>query len=216
MIGHAPRCGVCHDSELRGPRASWTTCQACEGWTRARIAEIARLWMELPDHLERGRGHSANTPVSGNTPTAGSLPTAEAVLNLIGPGGVPDRLTPYDQAIRDARRLPAYPHRGTGDYRVREIVQSLDRHLPWAVQHHDLEPLALELQRLLGEMRHATGQERPPATTRELSQSCPALVDDVECGGTLRYEIQGGAVRCDACPNRLDPDQWLAFAAAAA
>ena len=212
-------CGVCGQPK-DAARLAHTVCQPCEDWTRDRLNEVEHLWLELPDHLERGRGH-AGPRVSGNTPDGSPSPLSEAVLDLIGPGGVHDRLAPHNVAIRRARGLAGTPVCGGADHRVATIVRHLRHHLPWAAQHHDLYALAVELQQLTGEMRAATGQHSErDETTKALGTPCPIerIGDDgaaAVCGGTLRYDRTARTVRCDDCRHTLDQTQWTAAAVGA-
>lgn len=189
----AALCTVCRH-KMHGTLSSRTTCPLCEDWTRDTLAEIERLWLLLPEHLHRGRG-AAGPRISGNTKTAGAIPPSEAVLDLMGPGGVPDRLAPHLTYLCASRLLLAPPITGTADYRVATIAERLRRHLPWAVAHHDLKPLALELRKLVRELRAATGQARD---TKTLGTPCPA------CGGALHYDRTHGTVSCGTCGHALD------------
>lgn len=204
-------CLVCRRTPLHAERATWTTCQRCEASLRELLAEVQQLWPTLPDHLEPTRGHSGPR-VSGNTRTAGSIPAVQAVLDLIGPGGVPDRIHRQYALLCHARGLaPGRPAVGAA-LRLGVALRGLREHLPWGVQGADLAELHAELRRLVGEMRSATAAGAEP-TTQVLGMPCPAVYDDgTVCGGQLRYHRQHRTVRCDDCQCVLDPSQWLAYA----
>lgn len=207
-----PLCTVCRTAEMHGPRATFTVCHACVDWLHDHLDHVARLWVELPDFLERGRGHSGPR-VSGNTKTAGGIPPAEHVLNLIGPGGVHDRLSRHDVAIRQARGLIAAPPTGSADHRLTSTVRSLRVHLTWATANLDLEALAYELRDLVAEMRAATCDRDEPTTT-ELGKPCPRSDGTTECGGTLRYDKAAHTVQCDNCGHQLNAARYLRLATA--
>lgn len=205
-----PLCTVCRTTEMHGTRATFTVCQACVDWLHDHLGQVAALWVQLPDFLERGRGHSGPR-VSGNTKTAGGIPPAEQVLNLIGPGGAHDRLSVYDVAIRQARGLIAAPASGSADHRLTSTVHSLRVHLTWATANLDLQELAYELRDLVAEMRAVTGDRDEPTTT-ELGKLCPRLDGDTECGGALRYDKATHVVQCDDCGHTLDTAWYLRLA----
>jgi hypothetical protein len=207
-----PLCTVCREAEMHGPRATFTVCQACVDWLHDHIDQVERLWVELPDYLERGRGHSGPR-VSGNTKTSGGIPPAEHVLALIAPGGAHDRLSQHDVAIRQARGLIAAPATGSADHRLAATVRSLRAHLAWATVNLDLYALACELRDVVGDMRSATGDRDEPTTT-ELGKTCPRLDDDTECGGTLRYDKAARTVACDDCGHHLNTALYLRLALA--
>lgn len=192
----APLCTVCHENPLTGTRATFTVCQPCVDWTDNHLDQVEQLWPQLPDFLERGRGHSGPR-VSGATRTAGGIPPAEHVLDLIGPGGVHDRLSRHDVAIRTARGLPAALAMGSADHRMRITLRNLRAHLGWAAANLDLHAFAVELQQLAGAMRAATGDRDEPTTT-ELGATCPTLDATTECGAVLRYDKTTRTVRCDS------------------
>ena len=186
MNASAAVCTVCRTNELNGSRATFTTCRPCVDWIDDHLNQAALLWSDLPDFLERGRGHSGPR-VSGNTKTAGSAPPAEHVLDLIAPGGVPDRLSAWDVHIRTARGLPAAPATGGADHRFNTARRGLRNNLVWASANIDLHAFATDLQKMIGEMRAATGDRDEPTTT-ELGTTCSRTDGDTECGGTLRYD----------------------------
>jgi N-acetyl-beta-hexosaminidase len=206
---HSPYCTVCHTAALYGARATFTVCQACVDWIDHHLDQVERLWVELPDHLERGRGHSGPR-VSGNTKTSGDIPSAEQVLNLIGPGGVHDKLSTHDVAIRQARGLIAVPASGSADHRLSSTLRSLRAHLGWATANYDCLPLANELRTQVNRMRSATGAP----TSRTLGKHCPRSDGDTECGGTLRYDLTDHTLACDDCGHELDTVEYLRLALA--
>ncbi|MGW9242554.1 hypothetical protein ACWGRL_28090 [[Kitasatospora] papulosa] len=207
-----PYCTVCRAAEMQGTRATFTVCQACVDWLDDHLDQVERLWPQLPDFLERGRGHSGPR-VSGNTKTSGGIPPAEQVLNLIGPGGVHDRLSVYDVAIRQARGLIVARPMGSADHRLTSTVHSLRVHLGWATANADLYDLACELRDLVATMRAVTGDRDEPTTT-ELGKPCPRPTGDTECGGTLRYDKGTHAVQCDDCGHILNTAWYLRLATA--
>ena len=211
---HSPYCTVCRTAAMHGARATFTVCQACVDWIDDHLDQVERLWVELPDHLERGRGHSGPR-VSGNTKTSGGVPAAEQVLALIAPGGVHDRLSPHDVAIRQARGLIAALSTGSADHRLTSTVRSLRVHLAWATANLDLQDLAYELRDVVTDMRKATGDTGEPTTT-ELGKPCPRLDGDTECGGLLRYDKAAHTVACDDCGHQLNTALYLRLALALA
>ena len=197
-------CTVCRTTELHGTRATFTVCQPCVDWIDDHLAQIAALWPQLPDFLERGRGHSGPR-VTGNTKTAGGIPPAEAVLDLIGPGGIPDRLSGWDVWIRGERGLAAAPATGGADHRFTTAVRGLRNHLGWATANLDLENFAKDLRQMAGAMRAATGDRDEPTVT-ELGTACSKLaLDETECGGTLLYDRMARTITCHSCGHHLDP-----------
>lgn len=208
----APLCTVCRTNEMTNGRATFTVCQACVDWLHDHLDQVAALWVQLPDYLEQaGRGHTGPR-VSGATKTSGGVP-AERVLNLIGPGGVHDRLSRHDVTIRQARGLIAAPATGSADHRLTSTVHSLRVHLTWATANLDLQALAYELRDLVAEMRAVTGDREEPTTT-EIRKPCPRLAGDTECGGTLRYDKATHAVQCDDCGHQLNTAWYLRLAIA--
>ncbi|WP_331719511.1 hypothetical protein OG693_39790 (plasmid) [Streptomyces sp. NBC_01259] len=208
---HSPYCTVCRTAALYGARATFTVCQACVDRFDDHLDQVESLWVELPDHLERGRGHSGPR-VSGNTKTSGGVP-AEHILNLIGPGGVHDRLSAHDVAIRQARGLIAALSTGSADHRLASTVRSLRVHLTWAAANLNLYDLACELRDVVTDMRRATGNTGEPTTT-ELGKPCPRLDGDTECGGLLRYDKAAHTVTCDDCGHQLNTAWYLRLALA--
>lgn len=208
----SPHCTVCRTAEMYGARATFTVCQACVDWFDDHLDQVERLWVELPDHLERGRGHSGPR-VSGNTKTSGGIPPAEQVLALIAPGGVHDRLSPHDVAIRQARGLIAALSTGSADHRLASTVRSLRVHLTWATANLNLWDLACELRDVVTDMRAATGDCDEPTTT-ELGKPCNQLTGPTECGGLLRYDKAAHTVACDDCGHQPSPDEYLRLALA--
>lgn len=208
---NTPLCTVCRNAEMTGARATFTVCQTCVDWLHHQLEDIARLWAQLPDFLERGRGHSGPR-VTGNTAVAGSVPLAEHVLDLIAPGGVPDRLSAHDVAIRTARGLPATLATGSTDHRFTTALHNLDVHLTWATANLDLHSLALALQQIVAQMRTATGDRDEPTTT-ELGTPCARpLSEGIECGGTLRYDKISKTVQCDTCAHLLNTEWYIRLA----
>lgn len=201
------RCTVDDRHELHGAWYAHTTCGPCEDWIRERLHEIERLWLDLPEHLERRRVQ-VGPRITGNTQTAGSLPISEDALQLIGPGGVPDRLMKYLQDIQIHRLMLVPPVMGSADYRVATIASHLRRHLPWAAQHHHLKGLADELRALCGDLRYVTNATTAQPATKVLPAPCPqpSGADDA-CGGALRYTIADGAICCDNCGKPYQPRQ---------
>jgi len=206
----SPLCTVCRTAQMQGTRATFTVCQTCVDWIDHHLDEVEQLWPQLGDHLEQaGRGHTGPR-VSGATKTSGGIP-AEFVLNLIGPGGVHDRLSRHDVAIRQARGLIAAPASGSADHRLGSTLRSLRVHLGWATANLDLYYLACELRDLVAEMRAITGDRDEPTTT-ELGKPCPRPVGDTECGGLLRYDKATHAVQCDDCGHILNTAWYLRLA----
>ncbi|WP_098010510.1 hypothetical protein [Streptomyces sp. sk226] len=190
-----PYCTVCRDNPLTGTRATFTVCQPCVDRIDQLLDQVEQLWPRLPDFLERGRGHSGPR-VSGDTKTSGGIPPAEDVLDLIGPGGIPDRLSEWDVWIRGQRGLPAAPAMGSADHRFSTALRGLRNHLAWAAANLDLRSLDTALRNMTGAMRAATGDRDEPTTT-ELGTLCSALTDIAECGAVLRYDKTTRAVHCD-------------------
>lgn len=207
-----PLCTVCETNPMHGARATFTVCQPCVDWIDDHLDQVARLWPELPDHLERGRGHSGPR-VSGNTQTAGSLPAAEAVLALIGPGGVHDRLSVHAVAIRQARGLIAAPATGSADHRLTTTLHHLRAHLGYATAHLDLHGFARELEKVVREMRAACGDRDEPAAT-ELGMPCPRHVGDTLCGGPLYFDKATRRASCGSCGHEVNPDWYARLTAA--
>lgn len=204
-------CTVNPHHELHGDRATWTTCRPCENWIRDQLDHIEQLWPQLPDYLERGRGHTGPR-VSGTSPVNAPLPLTETVLNLIAPGGAHDRLGRHDTAIRTARGLPGHSVTGSADHRMRTVLRHLRNHLGWAAAHIDLNALAHELRHLVGEMRAITGNR--PDTMTVTNQPCPAPAPDgTPCGGQLRLDRGTPRITCDTCRTDYTP-QALAMIAA--
>lgn len=199
----ARRCSVNGLHELHGERADWTTCRPCEDWIRDRLDDVERVWPELPDYLERGRGHSGER---GSRAVTAPLPLAERVLDLIGPGGAHDRLGRHDAAIRTARGLHGDPVTGSVDYRMRIVLRNLRRHLAWAAANHDLAPLAIEARTLVDQMTGIAGE---PAATVQLATPCAAEYETGPCGGPLLYHRATHAVRCADCGHTLPDEQLL-------
>lgn len=183
-------CTICR-TEQHGTRNAFTACQPCEDWTRDQLNAIEHLWQDLPDHLHRGAS-SGGPRVSGGAVEA-PMPVSEAALDLLGPGGVPDRLAPYYAEILETRGLAVTPVTGSVDHRLATLIRHLRRHLPWAAEHVDLYDLAVTLRALVGEMRAATKQH---SGTTALGAPCP------ECSGNLRYDPDTRVVRCDGCGYR--------------
>lgn len=205
-------CTVCRTAELHGARATFTVCQPCVAWLDSHLDQIADLWPQLPDFLERGRGHSGPR-VSGNTKTAGGIPPTEAVLDLIGPGGIPDRLSVWEVAICTSRGLYGTPAVGGADFRFGIAMRGLRNNLGWATANLDLEGFAKALRVMVGEMRAATGGTEPTTVTA-LGTACARLaLGDTECGGTLLYDRTARTVTCSSCGHHLDPARHLRLAA---
>jgi len=208
----SPLCTVCRTAQMQGTRATFTVCQACVDWLDHHLDQVEQLWPQLGDHLEQaGRGHTGPR-VSGATKTSGGIP-AEYVLNLIGPGGVHDRLSRHDVTIRQARGLIAAPATGSADHRLTATVHSLRVHLGWATANLDLQELAYELRDVVAEMRAVTDTRDEPTTT-ELGKPCPRLDGDTECGGTLRYDKATHVVQCDDCSHVLNTAFYMRLATA--
>ncbi|MDX3047535.1 hypothetical protein PV378_13635 [Streptomyces scabiei] len=188
---------------LHDARATWTTCQACQDRITGQLAAIEQLWAVLPNHLEPTRGHSGPR-VSGTA--AASLPAAEAVLDLIGPGGVPTQLYLRYADITLARGLVPQRRAFGSDALFAQAVRGIRRHLPWAVQGTSLAELSRELGTMLGKLQAVTGGTAPaPAVP------CPADLDGARCTGLLRYDRDRSTAACRTCRTELDPSQWLEY-----
>lgn len=206
---HDATCSVNHLHDLHGERATWTTCRPCEDSIRADLTEVESLWPQLPDYLERGRGHSSTR---GAAPIHAPLPLAEHVLALIAPGGAHDRLGRHDAAIRTARGLHGAPVTGSADYRMRIILRNLRNHLAWAAANVDLEPLAYDLNKLTREMRAITGDR--PDTMTVTTQPCPApTANGTPCGGRLRLDRASRTITCATCHSDYTPQAAAMIAA---
>lgn len=203
----AQSCSVNPRHELHDDRATWTTCRPCEDHIRRTLDQIQDLWPELPDHLERPTGH-AGPRVTGNTQTAAPMPVAENTLDLIGPGGAPDRLQDLYKTILNARGLPALPIRGTDDDRITILTGRLRRHLTWAAEHVNLKPLNDALDTLAADMHAATTSHHQADTIAFADPCTTPLHDGRPCGGTLRYHRQHRTTRCDHCGTHLDMETW--------
>lgn len=189
---------------LHDARTLWTTCQACQDHITRLLADIERMWPMLSDCLEPARGH-AGPRVSGTTTHA--LPLSGAVLDLIGPMGVPTRLYLRYADLAAARRLQPATMPPGADGRVRLALYGLRKHLPWAVQGTDLTDLAAELDSIHRDLTRVTGGAEPsPAVP------CPAeLADGARCTGKMRYDSDRRTASCRTCRTELDPSEWLGY-----
>jgi hypothetical protein len=198
-------CTTCGRSQYDA-RATWTTCQACQTRIERQLGEIEQLWRALPDHLEPTRGHSGPR-VSGSARDTAPLPAVEAVLELMGPAGVPTRLYWRYADLAVARGLAPRPAAAGADYRFAQAVRGIRRHLPWAAQGADLADLARELGKMLGELVAVTGGIANSPTV-----PCPAeLPDGGTCTGRLRYDTERKTAYCRTCRTELDPSEWLGY-----
>lgn len=194
-------CTLCGHG-LTGDRALWTTCQACQARIVQLLADVERMWPMLSDVLEPTRGHTGPR-VSGSSTTP--LPLDGAVLDLIGPMGVPMRLYLRYADLAMARRLQPAGAPPGADARVRLALYGLRKHLPWAVQAIDLAELAAELDRIYRDLIRVTGGAAPSP-----SVPCPAeLPDGGRCTGRMWYDRDRRTAYCRACRTDLDPGQWL-------
>jgi hypothetical protein len=196
-------CTICGHG-LHDARALWTTCQACQARIGQLLADIERMWPMLSDVLEPTRGH-AGPRVSGSTEAP--LPLAGAVIDLIGPMGVPMRLYLRYAALALARHLRPAPMPPAADARVRLALYGLRKHLPWAVQGADLAETATELDHIHRDLTRVTGGA-PPAP----AVPCPAeLPDGARCTGKMRYDQDRRTAYCRGCRTELDPAEWLGY-----
>lgn len=190
---------------LHDARATWTTCQACQTRILRQLGEVEELWKVLPDYLEPTRGHSGPR-VSGNSRTSAPMPAAEAVLELIGPAGIPTRLYWRYAELAAARGLAPRPSGGGSDARLALALRGIRRHLPWAVQGANLTELSRELGKMLGELHAVTGGTDTPTVP------CPAeLPDGGRCTGKMRYDADQRTASCRTCRTELDPSEWLGY-----
>lgn len=200
-----PVCGCCGHG-LAGDRETWAVCAFCEDRVLADLAVVAGLWRELPGWLQPGRTGPAGPRVATSR-SAAPLPLREAVLDLVGPGGVPDRLMIHQDAWRAAQGATITPWSGSADQRLSDVVRYLQTHLGWACRHYGTDDLAADLRRLIGEMRAATGQADEPDPQAQLRMSCP------RCTRPLHYDPGARAITCRSCAVHLPVRGWLDYAA---
>lgn len=207
----ARRCSVDRLHELHGDRAEWTTCRPCEDHIRYSLDEVEQLWPQLPDYLERGRGHSGGRPAPSAT---APLPLAEDVLSMIGPGGIHDQLGIHDAEIRTARGLPGGRVVGSSDYRMRIVVKHLRAHLAWAAANVSLKDLSRAVDYHLGVMRAVTGDGAPTGRRPVTRAACTAMYGDgTECGGTIVLDRGARRLDCVACGTEYSAQALAALQA---
>lgn len=209
----SPRCAVCTTEQLHGSRAGWTVCEPCEASIREDLNTIEHLWLELPRYLVPGRGATGERVASS---PGGSRPPARLdVLDLLGPGGVPDRLAVHEDAWRAARGFHLATFRGNADQRVGAVIGFLRAHLDWACRHYpDVDDLAADLTELIGAVRAATDSGgRRPDPPAPVGVACPVLVGGHPCGSGLAFDPCAGTLSCPACGTTQPTTAWLALGA---
>lgn len=189
---------------LTGDRSLWTTCQLCQTNISRLMVAIEDDWPRLSDALEPTRGHSG--PRVSGTPSR-PLPIGAKILDLIGPMGVPTRLYFGYASLAVARRIQPATMPPGADARVRLALYGIRKHLPWAVQGHDMRGLTAALDGIAHDLRRVVSEADDSPTI-----PCPAeLPGDVRCTGRLRYDPDRKTAACRTCRTELSPSEWLGY-----
>ncbi len=183
----AARCIVCY----HGLTADDTqTCETCIAATRTRMDDIADMWAELPDHLER---HPEGDMPGGDAQVllaAGSEGLSEDEQTVRGndPGSVAFDLgwwaMDWSEERGDDLNFGPPPRDGRQRPPDTVVVVALDyllAHGRWAAQHHlGYDAYAADIRKLHARMETVTARHRAP--TR-------AGVPCFDCGGDLVHEV---------------------------
>lgn len=203
-----PRC-VCCGHELHGADWERAACPRCQNRMHDRLNAVEHLWLQLPDHLQRG---SRSSDSSGRTTSvAPALPLRLDVLALVGPGGIVAELCAVEDDWRRQRGLTVQGFRGSTDQTLPKVCRFLRNHLPWACQSYcDVDELDLTLARIHGQCTAITTGER----RRTIPVTCGAVFDD---SSTCPAEIRVGAhtlrTICPGCSAEWTRDHLVAMAA---
>ncbi|MGW5173143.1 hypothetical protein ACWERY_02095 [Streptomyces sp. NPDC004082] len=202
-----------HSHKLWADEIGRHICRPCEDKTRARLAELPRLFRRLDTTAALMRG--ANRTGSGGSGTkTPPIPPRLEVLALIGPGGVAARLSAVEDSWRQALGWTVAPWRGSPAQAIPHLVTFLLNNLPWAAGSYESVGQDIDdLRRLHAECAAIVSDERKPGRVK--IGNCPVRVDDRLCWKPLTARADSHRVHCGACGTRWETlGEWRELRAA--
>ncbi|MFD9064204.1 hypothetical protein ACFVZ3_22075 [Kitasatospora purpeofusca] len=192
-------CLTCHQA------TTGRLCPPCADRLGQRLADLPHMVTALGAYLRPSSQVPDRLGTHSASPDA-PLPVVEAVLDLVGPGGIVTVLETWRQALAEdmGERWPA-PW-GDLDGRARRAAAALHTRLGYIrLDWPAAGDLAREVEQLHGAAsRHLAPTERPTVVGHH-----PAEPGGEPCGGRLELPYGGGDVRCARCRATWGPLQWL-------
>lgn len=206
------------------PPRGYRTCDPCLARLRGRLTELAERYARLDptrgvgDGTRGAPGYASASPAN-DTIIAITDPRSER-RDPTDPRSVPRELAAWIVRIwwqhnsperwplslyrerRSVARLPAdhHPHDVAG------ACEWIDQHLDWATRRDDVTDLAIDLRRLIGQLKSI---EEP----KHSIGPCPGEMETpggpTRCGAMLRAPERGDTVHCNRCGSKWERSQWL-------